>query len=143
MPDANTVADCPFCAIVDGELEASVVYEDDTAVAFLDHEPFTEGHTLVAPTAHAEHLSPLSESTGGHLFAVGMRVAAALRGSSIPTDGINFLLADGTAAGQEVFHVHLHVIPRTVDDGVDVRFDRSQPDRDHLDAVAATLSESL
>jgi histidine triad (HIT) family protein len=134
---------CPFCGIVDGDLPASIVTETDDVVAFLDLNPVTEGHTLVTPKRHSDGLAELDERTGGELFRVGMQVAAALRGSDIATDGINFFLADGEAAGQEVFHVHLHVVPRTVDDDVQIAAQQERADREALDAVAEQLGVLL
>lgn len=143
MTDA-TDEDCPFCAIVAGEAPASVVYEDDTAVAFLDIRPANPGHTLVVPRMHADRLAELSEAAGEHAFGVGMRVAAALRGSpDVRTDGVNFFLADGEAAGQEVFHVHLHVVPRIEGDAVVLSTEASEADREELDELAAGLATQL
>lgn len=134
---------CPFCGIVDGDMPASVVTKTENTLAFLDLNPINEGHTLVVPKRHSDGLPDLDERTGGELFQVGMRVAAALRGSDVPTDGINFFLADGTAAGQEVFHVHLHVVPRTVDDSVQIAAHQEQAAREDLDAVAERLASLL
>ncbi|MFB6205481.1 MAG: HIT family protein [Haloglomus sp.] len=133
--------ECPFCAIVGGEAAASVVSETDETLAFADANPATEGHTLVVPKAHAAGLADLDPSVGGRLFEEGMAVAAAARGAFDP-DGVNFFLADGEAAGQEVFHAHLHVVPRYEDD--DVRFvaEQSRADRDELDEVAGRLREA-
>lgn len=128
------MSDCPFCAIVAGEAPASMVFEDERVVAFLDLEPANPGHALVVPRAHASGLADLPPDVGGHLFTVGQRVAGALRHTHDP-DGINFFLADGAAAGQEVFHVHLHVIPRHTDD--DVTFDAPR-----LEVTRAELDEA-
>lgn len=140
MPETDT--DCPFCAIVASEAPASVVFEDDESVAFLDIAPANPGHTLVVPREHASGLADLSESTGGRLFRAGMRVAAALR-SAFDPDGTNLLLADGEAAGQEVFHVHLHVVPRHEDDDVVFAGDPTPADRAELDAAAESLRAHL
>lgn len=135
--------DCPFCAIERGTAPASVLYEDGTSLAFLDVRPANPGHALVVPREHAEGLADLPEATGGHLFRVGMRVAGALRATErVRTEGVNLFLADGAAAGQDVFHVHLHVIPRTGDDGVTFAADRGEPDREELDDLAAALAAS-
>lgn len=134
--------ECPFCAIVAGEGAASVVHEDERTVAFMDLNPATEGHTLVIPTGHAAGLSDLDPSVGGRLFEVGMQVASAARAELAP-DGINFFLADGAAAGQEVFHVHLHVVPRYEDDDVQFLAEQSTADRAALDAVADRLASRL
>lgn len=136
--------DCPFCAIVTGDAPASVVYEDDTVVAFLDIRPANPGHTLVVPRVHSDGLAGLSEADGEHVFGVAMRVAAAIRGSEdLRSDGINLFLADGEAAGQEVFHVHLHVVPRIEDDSVTFSTGAREADREDLDDVAAGLAEQL
>jgi diadenosine tetraphosphate (Ap4A) HIT family hydrolase len=135
--------DCPFCAIVAGEAPASIVREDAETLAFMDLNPVNEGHVLVVPKAHHSGLAGLDDATGGRLFAVAQDVAAALRSSSVPTDGINLFLADGAAAGQEVFHVHLHVIPRTAEDDVAIVADQSRADRGDLDALASDTAASL
>lgn len=135
--------DCPFCAIVDGDAPASIVQETDDLLAFMDLNPITEGHTLIVPKTHAAGLTALSASVGGHMFEEGMRVAAALRGSDLEPDGVNFFLADGEAAGQEVFHVHLHVIPRYEGDGVTLPAGEGPADREELDAVASELAAVL
>ena len=131
---------CVFCAIVAGQAPASVVHEDEVALAFLDTRPVTPGHLLVIPKRHAPYLADLDEETGGHLFAVALRLAAALRRSSLRCDGVNLFLADGEAAGQEVFHLHLHVFPRFSGDGVRIEGEWSvTPSRAELDEVAARV----
>ena len=108
--------DCVFCAIVAGTEPASVVYEDEALLAFLDIRPVTTGHLMVIPKAHSPYLAALNEETGGRMFITAMRLAQALRTSGLPCEGINLFLADGEAAGQEVLHVHLHVFPRFAGD---------------------------
>lgn len=136
------MSDCPFCAIVAGEASASVVHETPDALAFLDVNPANPGHTLVVPREHADGLADLPLDVGRDLFAVGQRVAAALR-ETVDPGGINLLLADGEAAGQEVFHVHLHVVPRYVDDDVVFGWSPQATTREELDAVAAELRGRL
>lgn len=135
--------DCPFCAIEAGDAPASVVTGDEHTLAFMDINPVNPGHVLVVPRAHAPRLADLAEETGGHLFRVGTHVANALYESSIPTDGINFLVADGEAAGQEVFHLHRHVIPRRADDSVVMDANRDHPPRANLDERAAEVTNRL
>ena len=137
-------ADCVFCSIVRAEAEASCVFEDEIALAFLDTQPVTPGHLLVVPKAHASYLADLDEESGGHLFSVAMSLAAGLRRSGLRCEGVNLFLADGVAAFQSVFHVHLHVIPRFEGDGLGLRFppDRKIPDRTGPDAVAAQIREA-
>ncbi|MGB7385059.1 HIT domain-containing protein [Rhodococcus sp. BGS-1C] len=132
-----------FADIIAGKAEASMVYTDDVAVAFMDIRPLTRGHVLVVPRQQARSLAELDPEVGAHLFRVGQKVAAALRASDPRCAGVNFMLADGEVAGQEIFHVHLHVIPRTVGDGFGLRARPTSPQRDELDAKAAEIARAL
>lgn len=137
---------CIFCDIIRGQAPASTVYADEHVLAFMDIQPVTPGHLLIVPRVHADGLSALNEGTGGRLFQTGMRMAAALRRSGIRCEGVNLHLADGRAAGQEVFHVHLHVIPRFSGDGFGLRFGPQYydlPDRTTLDGTAADIRRVL
>lgn len=138
--------DCVFCGILAGEVPVSKVYEDENCLAFLDIQPVNSGHTLVIPKRHAAALAELDAGIGGQLFSAGMRIAAALRQGSIRCEGVNFHLADGEAAGQEVFHVHLHVFPRFGGDGFGLRFGshyQQLPARSELDVIAAGLRAQI
>lgn len=131
---------CVFCEIVAGRAPASVVHEDDCCLAIMTIGPVNPGHLLVLPKAHAPYLADLEEATGGHLFAVAMRMAAAIRASGLRCEGINLFLADGEAAFQEVFHLHLHVFPRFAGDPFGLTADWSvHPTRAELDANAALI----
>jgi histidine triad (HIT) family protein len=138
--------DCIFCAILAGEQPASVVYQDDLCTAFMDARPVNPGHTLVVPNAHAASLAELDPETGGRMFRVAQRIAAALRRSTVRCEGVNLFLADGEVAMQSVFHVHLHVLPRHGGDGFGFRFGPSyfeRPERAALDRVAEEIREAL
>ena len=137
---------CIFCDIGRGQAPASIVYADQHVLAFMDIQPVTPGHLLIVPRVHAEYLSALDKETGGRLFQAGMRMAAAIRRSGIPCEGVNLHLADGRAAGQEVSHVHLHVIPRFHGDGFSLRFGPQYydlPDRTTLENTAADIRRAL
>src|SRR5256885_5582618 len=116
------MADCLFCRILAGELPASFVYRDERAAAFMDIQPVNPGHLLIVPTRHAAQLADTDQETAAHLMRLAHRMAAALRASGVRCEGVNFFLADGAAAMQEVFHVHLHVFPRFAGDGFGLRF---------------------
>jgi diadenosine tetraphosphate (Ap4A) HIT family hydrolase len=94
---------CVFCEIIAGRSAASVVHRDDQCIAFMDICPVTRGHLLVVPITHATYLSDLDPAVGGTLFTVAQRLAGAIRRSGFKVEGINLFLADGEAAGQEVF----------------------------------------
>lgn len=137
---------CVFCDIVSGQAPSSFVYQDEVAVAFMDIRPVTPGHLLVVPRDHATHLADLDPEVGAYVFRVGMRLAAALRRSGLRCEGVNLYLADGEAAGQEVWHVHLHVLPRFQGDGFGLRFGPDygrRPGRDTLDDTAAAIRRAL
>jgi histidine triad (HIT) family protein len=132
---------CLFCDIAVGQEEASLVYEDELALAVMDIQPVTPGHLLVMPRRHAACLADLEEEDSDALLRVARRAAAALRASGLRCEGVNLFLADGEAAGQEVFHVHLHVLPRFGGDGFELRLppDYSVRPRAELEAAAAKI----
>ncbi len=135
--------DCIFCQIVAGEAPASLVHRDELVSAFLDIRPVTPGHLLVIPNEHVVCTHDLPDATAERLFSVARRVARSLRRSAaVRSEGVNLFVADGEAAGQEVFHSHLHVIPRFPGDGFEIdaaAWRGPQPDRAQLDAIAERI----
>lgn len=109
--------ECPFCDIIAGRLAASVVAQTETAIAFLDLRQAVPGHVLVVPREHVENIYALDPTLAGELMALATRVAKALYASFDPP-GLNLWQSNGEAGGQEVPHVHLHVQPRLVNDGL-------------------------
>ncbi len=142
----GTVPDhCIFCDIIHGAAEVSVCYEDATALGFMDIQPVNLGHTLVVPREHYESFLDLPHDLGMHLFDVAMRLAPVIRRVS-GCDGMNLVVSSGAAAGQDVYHFHVHLIPRRATDGFDVPlpFDGSQmPDRTVLDAMAVRIISAM
>ena len=137
---------CIFCQIVKGEAPSRVVYEDELCLAFMDIQPVNPGHVLVVPKVHSKDLSGLPPETGGHLFQIAQRIALSLPQTTIKNEGIDLFLAHGAAAGQEVFHVHLHVIPRCEGDGFGFRFGpdyENLPPRAELDEAAHQIRQQL
>ena len=133
---------CVFCAIVKGEAPASVVYRDDMVIAFMDIRPATPGHVLVVPLDHADSILDISdEAILARIFSVGRQVAAALPDSGVRLEGFNLFLANGAVAGQTVFHVHLHVLPRFVGDGLGFTRHASMgmPPQSELDETAERI----
>ncbi|WP_099022306.1 HIT family protein [Mycolicibacterium palauense] len=129
---------CVFCAIVAGDAPAIRVHEDDDYLAILDIRPFVRGHTLVVPKKHTVDLTDTPAQTLAGMMALGQRVAAAARQSELHADGNNVVINDGRAAFQSVFHIHLHVVPRSTGDklsfakGLVVRRD---PDRERTGRI--------
>jgi histidine triad (HIT) family protein len=138
--------DCVFCRIVNGTTPESVVYADEKVLAFMDIQHVNPGHVLIIPKVHASGLSDLDEETGAHLFKVAMRIAGAVKRSGVKCEGVNLLLSDGRAAFQEVFHVHLHVIPRFEGDNLHISFGSKyslRPERSELDKIASRIHDGL
>ncbi len=113
---------CSFCQILSGALPGTFVYRDTQCAAFMDTRPVNPGHLLVVPVQHAPYLADLSSRDAGRLMEIAHGLAATVRASGLRCEGVNLFLADGEAAMQEVFHVHLHVIPRYAGDGFGLRF---------------------
>ena len=103
-------------------------------------------HVLVVPSKHAASIDDLDEEVGGHLFAIAQKITRALRRSGVPCEGVDLFLANGKAAGQEVFHVHLHVFPRFAGDGFSLHPGSNYtnlPTRTELDALARAIRPQL
>lgn len=142
---ATRAGHCIFCDIIHGAAEVSVCYEDADAIAFMDIQPVNAGHVLVVPRQHFESFLDLPRSLGTHLFDVAMQLAPAIRNVS-GADGMNVIVSSGAAAGQDVYHFHIHLIPRRQADGFDVRLpfaNSDMPDRTVLDMVAARIIAAL
>lgn len=135
-----------FSKIISGEFEGSFVYKDDIVSAFLDLHPINPGHVLVVPNKEISNLNDLDDQTAAHIFNVGRKIAKAIRKSGIDCEGINLLLSDGEVAGQEVFHVHLHVVPRKTNDGFGFKYQSpsfEKAERSTLDEVAEKIKKVL
>lgn len=137
---------CIFCDIAGGRAAASVVYRDDRVTAFLDINPINPGHLIVIPNRHFARLDEIPQDLAAEIFKVALRLASALRSSGLPCDGVHLSLADGEAAGQEVRHTHLHVVPRVADDGFTIdapAWSEPKPTRENLEANAAAIRSAL
>ena len=134
---------CVFCEIVAGRLESSVVHDDDRVLAFMDLNPISPGHLLVIPKEHGAALADVDPDDGARLFRVGQSLAGAVRRTGLRVEGVNLFLADGEAAGQEVFHTHLHVLPRFDGDGFRLQVRSGTPSRGELDEVAGAIRAAL
>ena len=130
--------DCTFCKIIEGLLPSWRVYEDENSVAFLDKGQVTRGHTLVVPRRHAEDIWALSEDEARAVMQSVHRVARLLR-DNLELLGLNVSQANGRAAWQEVFHFHVHLIPRYGDDGFFPPWRSTSPSQQQLTDVQYQL----
>ncbi len=135
--DPNNV----FAKILRGEMPSIKVYEDDHTLAFMDVMPQTTGHTLVIPKVEAENIFDLPADAAANLIKVTQKVAAAVK-KGLDASGIMLAQLNGPAAGQTVFHIHFHIIPR--EEGVDMKFHaREMADMDELAAIAEKIKAAL
>jgi len=133
---------CIFCEIVAGTAERSVVAEDGATLAFmnLSQRPDWEGHVLIVPRTHVRDIYALDGATAGAVFAMAARVARAVKRAMAP-DGITILQNNEPAGGQDVFHFHVHVIPRRTGESLSfARFPPSPTPRSRLDELAARIA---
>ncbi len=132
--------DCIFCRIVAGELPATRVDEDERTIAFMDINPVTRGHLLVVPRAHSTDLTDIApEDLAATMQAVQLVAGRAMRG--LGADGVNVVNNCGAAAGQTVFHFHVHVVPRSAGDGFHVPLGGPPGDRDDIAAAAQAIRQ--
>ena len=131
---------CVFCAIAAGEIPSFKVYEDDLVLAYLDINPFTEGHTLVIPKAHSTGLLDTPPDILREIVVRVQKVAARIK-DALPCDGFNVLQNNGPAAGQTVPHLHFHIVPRLGSSvAQDIAFANHPGDMERLKALAARLA---
>jgi histidine triad (HIT) family protein len=135
---ADRDPDCIFCKIVAGELPGTIVDEDERTVAFMDVNPATYGHALVVPRTHTPDLLSIDAEDLDACAAAAKRLAGRAK-EALAADGVNVINSCGSAAWQTVWHFHLHVIPRYVDDPLRLPWVPGPGDRDEIAAAAAAL----
>ena len=128
--------DCVFCKIVKGEIPCHKVYEDKVTFVFLDNRPVNKCHTLVVPKRHVENIFDAPPSLLKVLMSTIQKIAIALGKSA---DGVNVFMNNGEAAGQVVFHLHYHLIPRWKDDGLHLKW----PHKTYSDQEMKTIAQGI
>jgi histidine triad (HIT) family protein len=136
------VSDCVFCRIVARQIPATVVHEDEHALAFMDIGQVNPGHVLVALKAHAENLYALDEAQAVAVFRAAARVARAIHAAFGP-EGLSVYQANGKSAGQTVFHFHIHLVPRHEGDGMSLGWPVKNPPREKLEEYASRIRAKL
>jgi histidine triad (HIT) family protein len=132
-------SDCIFCRIVAGQAPAFKVFEDDSTLAFLDINPISPGHTLVIPREHHTNMFDIPEQLLTRVGEAARRIALSYR-QSLGMNDANFLHSAGRAARQDVFHFHLHIIPRYPDDGLHLGYRPRSGSRD-FDTVLTRIRQ--
>ena len=144
-PRTPSSGHCIFCDLIRGAGEVSICYEDSVAIALLDIQPVNPGHVLVVPREHYEVLQDIPKDVGAHLYLVAAKLIPRVQTASGATD-MNIVVNSGAAAGQNVMHYHIHLIPRREGDGFDVPLPfpgSPMPNRQQLDGMAARIGSML
>lgn len=133
--------DCIFCKIIRGDIPSNKVFEDDQILAFLDIQPISRGHTLVIPKKHSDNILQTDEETLATTVKSAQKIAAAVM-KATGADGFNLTVSSGAIAGQTVFHLHFHIIPRFSNDGLK-SWPRSESEMESLEEAAEAIKIAL
>lgn len=133
---------CIFCKIVAGEIGSNTVYEDDNFKAIMDIAPSAMGHVIIVAKNHAEDIFEMSEEDLSKALVVARKVARAVKDAT-GCDGVNILQNNGVAAGQTVFHYHIHVVPRFDNDEIRIKWDHLSPQMDEISVMAEKIREHI
>lgn len=126
--------DCIFCKLANGDIPTRTLYEDATFRVIMDASPATKGHALIIPKAHADNLYELSDEIAGKAMILAKKLASIMK-EKLSCDGFNLVQNNGTTAGQTVFHFHLHLIPRYVDDAQNILWEPRSFSNEQMDEI--------
>lgn len=132
--------DCIFCKLANGEIPTRSIYEDEDFKVILDTAPATRGHALILPKEHADNLYQLPEEMTGRAFVLAKKMAASMT-KTLECQGFNIAQNNGEAAGQTVFHFHIHLVPRYTDDGQGLFWEPRHYSDEVLDEIHSRLAE--
>lgn len=130
--------DCIFCRIANGEIPSKTIYEDDKFRVILDLGPATKGHALILPKEHFDNLYELPEDWCAGVFQLAKKMAVQMT-EKLECDGFNIVQNNNEAAGQTVFHFHMHLIPRYKEDGQEILWNPTSPSQEELEEIKNTI----
>ena len=133
---------CIFCKIVAGEIPSFTVYQDDHTVAFMDINPANPGHVLVVPRNHARTVTEIPADDMAAVARTAHRVANAVSKALAP-EGLSLYQANGEAAAQSVPHLHIHVLPRRMDDALPMNWELRPGDMEAIETMADTIRAAI
>ena len=133
---------CIFCKIVVKQAPSSIIYEDESVMAFLDIRPLNIGHSLVIPKAHYVDIFDIPEEKLSQIHRAAKHVSFAIK-KATEADGISIIQQNGKAAGQDIFHFHVHVVPRFEGEKLPPFSELREVDRSKLDAMAKKIKQQL
>jgi len=130
---------CIFCKLAAGDIPTNSLYEDDKFRVILDLAPATKGHALILPKDHFANLYEIPDETAGEVMRLAKKMAVVMT-EKLGCDGFNLLQNNGEAAGQTVFHFHMHLIPRYAEDGKILEWDKLEMTQEELEAIKNTVT---
>ncbi len=133
---------CIFCKIVKRQASSSIVYEDEAVMVFLDIRPLNKGHTLVIPKAHYADIFDIPEELLSKIHKASKQIALAVK-KATGADGISIIQQNGKAAGQDIFHIHVHVVPRFEGQKLPPFSELKEVERVKLDVMAKMIKQHL
>ena len=134
--------DCIFCKLANGIFPTNTIYEDEDFRVILDNSPAAKGHSLIIPKQHFENIYSTDDAYLAKLLPVAKKVANALK-KTFNCDGVNIVQNNEPAAGQTVFHLHVHVIPRYNDDKVGITWQQHEVDQDEQKKLADEIANNF
>lgn len=140
--DSMRVEDCIFCKIANGEIPSATIYEDELFRVIMDIAPASKGHAIILPKNHMANIFELEQKEGEAILLVAKKVATAMK-DELGCDGINILQNNGEAAGQTVFHLHVHLIPRYKEDQVHIKWVPTEAKDYNLTELAERIANRL
>ncbi len=137
------MGDCIFCKIIQGEIPATKVYEDEKVLAFMDINPLNDGHTLIVPKRHAETIFEIDPQDLIATMKVAQRLAIAIK-KALNSDGMIVVQLNNKAAGQMVPHLHIHLIPRWENDGLQIgKWEMKPGDMEKIKDIAEKIKKEV
>ncbi len=136
------MSDCIFCKIAAGEIPSTTLYEDDKVRVIFDAGPATVGHALVIPKSHVANVFEIDDELLAHAHIVAKKIATALK-EATGCQGVNILQNNGEVAGQSVFHLHIHIIPRYDKDDANIKWTPGTQDTEKLAGILAKVKELI
>lgn len=134
--------DCIFCKLANGDIPTNSLYEDDIVKVIFDASPASKGHVLILPKNHFDNIFELDDETAAHVFKIATKISKAYK-QTLNFEGLNVIQNNGEAAGQTVFHFHMHIIPRYKNDTVNVNWTPGKASQEDIDAIKDEVSKLL
>lgn len=134
--------DCIFCKIANGDIPSNALYEDEQVKVVFDLGPASKGHVLILPKNHFDNIYELDDESAAHIFKVAVKIARAMK-ETLKPDGLNIVQNNGEAAGQTVFHFHMHIIPRYSGDTVNIGWEPGSITDDEIQTLKSIIGQQI